>query len=58
MESLQKLDLDGDGTINYSEFLAASINQEKLMSSENIKIAFQLFDTDNSGFIDLNEFYH
>jgi Ca2+-binding EF-hand superfamily protein len=28
------------------------------MSDENIKIAFDLFDTDGSGTIDVNEFYH
>jgi len=28
------------------------------MSEQNIKIAFDLFDTDGSGTIDVNEFYH
>lgn len=55
---LVKLDLDGDGQFNYQEFLAAAIDKDKLMSDENIKIAFDLFDTDGSGTIDVNEFYH
>ena len=28
------------------------------MTEKNIKIAFDLFDTDNNGSIDVNEFYH
>ena len=28
------------------------------MTDQNIKIAFDLFDTDGSGTIDINEFYH
>jgi calcium-dependent protein kinase len=45
------IDFNKDGEINYSEFLAATIKKEKVISESNMKLAFHHFDTDNSGFI-------
>lgn len=45
------IDVDKNGFIEYEEFLRASLNKEKLLSKENIKIAFDLFDQDGSGYI-------
>lgn len=56
LENLQKVDLRNEGAISYQDFLAAAIDQEKLMTDENIKIAFDLFDQDKNGKIDVNEF--
>ena len=56
-EILDKLCLNGkQNKINYQEFLAAAITQEKLMTDENIKIAFDLFDTNGDGKIDETDF--
>lgn len=49
------MDVDKNGYIEYEEFLRASLNKEKLLSKENIKIAFDLFDQDGSGFISTSE---
>ena len=42
-------DLDGDGTLNYEEFIAATANLSKLEREDNILAAFKQFDTDHSG---------
>ena len=49
------IDVDKNGYIEYEEFLRASLNKEKLLSKENIKTAFDLFDEDGSGFISTEE---
>ena len=45
------IDVDGNGFIEYEEFLRASLDKNILLSPENVKIAFQLFDKDNKGCI-------
>ena len=47
----EKIDFNNDNEINYSEFLAATMNKEKVVSESNLKFAFHHFDVDNSGFI-------
>ncbi len=42
-------DLDGDGTLNYEEFIVATANLNKLEREQNILNAFKQFDTDHSG---------
>ena len=37
------------------EFLAATMDAQVFMREENLRAAFQMFDTDNSGKIDANE---
>ncbi len=38
------VDLNKNGTIDYSEFLMANLNKEELLSQEKLKEAFRLFD--------------
>ena len=45
----QDADIDGDGTIDYEEFLAATINQSKLEREEHLKSAFMHFDLNGDG---------
>jgi len=52
---IKKIDIDGDGEINYSEFLMASLNQNALLSSERLEQAFRLFDIDGNGEISIQE---
>lgn len=47
----EKIDFNNDNEINYSEFLAATMNKEKVVSEANLNFAFHHFDVDNSGFI-------
>ena len=37
-------DADGSGVIDYSEWVVATINKNKLLSNEKLEAAFQLFD--------------
>ena len=45
------IDFDHKGVINYSEFLAATMDKQKAVSMQNLMFAFHHFDVDNSGFI-------
>jgi len=52
---LEEVDTDGSGVLDYTEFLAASMDH-KIYSQENIVwAAFRKFDVDGSGSIDKNE---
>ncbi len=41
---MRSIDLDGNGFIDYNEFLAATINRSKLLSKNNLEAAFTAFD--------------
>lgn len=40
---MENVDISGEGTINYSEFIAACIDKKKLFSEERLQTAFNLF---------------
>ena len=52
---IKSIDLDGNGVIDYNEFLACSINKDIIIRNDNLRICFNDFDTDGSGTISLNE---
>ncbi|KAF7815829.1 calcium-dependent protein kinase 2-like [Senna tora] len=52
---MEAADVDGNGTIDYIEFITATMHRHKLERDENLYTAFQHFDTDNSGFITRDE---
>lgn len=52
---MRAADTDHSGTINYTEFIAATIDAQIFMREENLRAAFYMFDVDNSGKIDKNE---
>lgn len=52
---MENADVNGDGTIDYEEFLAATIHLSKLEREEVLYSAFKHFDADNSGFITKEE---
>lgn len=52
---LKAADTDGSGTINYTEFLAATMDAQTFTRESYLKTAFAMFDTDGSGQIDSNE---
>ena len=35
-----KIDLDGNGSIDYTEFVMATINEQQLVTTERLKVAF------------------
>jgi len=48
---IRNTDVVGDGRINYTEFIAATLDFKAALDEEALQTAFQLFDIDNSGFI-------
>ena len=48
-------DTDNSGTINYTEFLAATMEQNLYLKEENLRNAFRMFDSDGSGKISVEE---
>jgi calcium-dependent protein kinase len=49
------VDTNGNGTIDYSEFLAANLKLTELLTNEKLQAAFNLFDIDQNGRITLEE---
>ncbi len=52
---LNLTDLNGDGVIDYAEFLGATVHQMRLDKDELLWKAFRTFDKDDSGFITEDE---
>jgi len=52
---MQSVDTDHNGTIDYNEFLTATMDKDKLTSKANLELAFRTFDKDGSGKISVNE---
>ncbi|KAK8629919.1 hypothetical protein V6N13_078736 [Hibiscus sabdariffa] len=52
---MEAADVDGNGTIDYIEFISATMHRYRLERGEHLYKAFQHFDKDNSGFITMDE---
>ncbi|XP_039053724.1 calcium-dependent protein kinase 33-like [Hibiscus syriacus] len=52
---MEAADVDGNGTIDYIEFISATMHRHRLERDEHLYKAFQHFDKDNSGFITMDE---
>ncbi|CAK58777.1 unnamed protein product (macronuclear) [Paramecium tetraurelia] len=52
---LQLIDLNQSGQVDFSEFLMAAMNQEKLVSLQKVKAAFKVFDANDDGKISKQE---
>jgi calcium-dependent protein kinase len=48
---VRNIDYAGNGKINYSEFLAATIEVPRVLTQDKLLALFKYFDTDNSGYI-------
>ena len=55
LESLKAADTDNSGTIDYTEFIAATLDSQVYMKDQYLKAAFDMFDKDGSGAIDNKE---
>jgi len=51
----KSVDADNSGTIEYSEFVVATMNEKTLMSTNNLQTAFKMFDKDGGGSISTEE---
>ena len=45
------VDIDGNGDIDYTEFIMATMNERDLISKKNVRAAFRLFDKGGTGSI-------
>jgi len=54
-EMMDKIDTDGSGVIDYSEFMAATMDKKKFIQEDVCWRAFKTFDVDGSGLLDKQE---
>lgn len=52
---MEAIDINKNDSIEYEEFLAATINQKMLLSDKNLQLAFNSYDTDNAKMLSSNE---
>ncbi|KAF7840628.1 calcium-dependent protein kinase 2-like [Senna tora] len=52
---MEAADVDGNGSIDYIEFISATMHRHRLERDEHLFKAFQYFDKDNSGYITRDE---
>lgn len=50
-----QVDADGNGEIDYSEFVVATMNEKSLLSNNKLHTAFKMFDKDGGGSISTDE---
>lgn len=55
MQMMERIDTDGSGVIDYSEFMAATMDKRKFVAEDVCWKAFKTFDQDGSGHIDKEE---
>jgi calcium-dependent protein kinase len=55
---MEHADSDKSGSIDYTEFLRATVKNKKVCTKENLLKAFNFFDEDKSGAIELIELSH
>ena len=48
-------DVDGDGTIDYLEFITTTMHMNRMDREDHLYIAFQYFDKDSRGYITKEE---
>lgn len=48
-------DTDKDGHLDYGEFVAISVHLRKMGNDEHLRKAFQFFDQNKSGYIEIEE---
>lgn len=54
-QMLINIDLNGNGVIDYSEFVTATADYQKLCTENNLRQAFNKFDLDGNGEITFDE---
>ena len=52
---IRNIDSDNNGYIGFEEFCIALINKEKILTEQNLRMAFNIFDRDKNGCISQNE---
>ena len=54
-EMLRAADVNGDGRIDYTEFISAAFQKDMLLSTKNLQGAFRMFDADGDGTVSKEE---
>eukprot|EP00092_Neocalanus_flemingeri_P009708 GFUD01010456.1.p1 GENE.GFUD01010456.1~~GFUD01010456.1.p1 ORF type:complete len:176 (+),score=62.40 GFUD01010456.1:114-641(+) len=54
-DMINEMDVDGNGTIDFTEFMAM---MDREMKDEDLREAFRMFDVDGNGLIDAEELRH
>ncbi|XP_040988285.1 calcium-dependent protein kinase 10-like [Juglans microcarpa x Juglans regia] len=52
---MEVADVDGNGVLDYGEFVAVTIHLQRMENDEHFRRAFMFFDKDESGYIESNE---
>ncbi|KAL4199961.1 hypothetical protein AMTRI_Chr03g147390 [Amborella trichopoda] len=52
---MEAADVDGNGALDYGEFVAVTIHLQRMENDEHFRRAFMFFDKDGSGFIEIDE---
>ncbi|KAL9337796.1 hypothetical protein Peur_069565 [Populus x canadensis] len=52
---MEVADVDGNGVLDYGEFVAVTIHLQKMENDEHFRRAFMFFDKDGNGYIELDE---
>lgn len=52
---MEAADVDGNGTLDYGEFVAVAIHLRKIGNDEHLHKAFTYFDLNKSGYIEIDE---
>ncbi|KAL5981993.1 Calcium-dependent protein kinase 14 [Asimina triloba] len=52
---VEAADNDGNGTLDYGEFVALSLHLRKIGNDEHLRKAFHFFDQNQSGYIEIDE---
>ncbi|CAA6667322.1 unnamed protein product [Spirodela intermedia] len=52
---MEAADVDGNGTLDYGEFVAVSIHLKKIGNDDHLRQAFSYFDKNSTGYIEIEE---
>ncbi|MQM05997.1 hypothetical protein Taro_038817 [Colocasia esculenta] len=52
---MEAADVDGNGTLDYGEFVAVTVHVNKIENDEHLRKAFAYFDQNKSGYIEIEE---
>ncbi|XP_059443764.1 calcium-dependent protein kinase 10-like isoform X1 [Corylus avellana] len=52
---MEVADVDGNGVLDYGEFVAVTIHLQRMENEDHFRRAFMFFDKDGSGYIESNE---
>ncbi|XP_031373791.1 calcium-dependent protein kinase 10-like isoform X2 [Punica granatum] len=52
---MEVADVDGNGVLDYGEFVAVTIHLQRMENDEHFRRAFMFFDKDDSGYIEMGE---